>query len=69
MPGPEVEHFEAAAARHIGELAESLSDGTFQPHPVVRAELAKPSGGTRRLAIPAWPIASWSERCWPSWIR
>jgi group II intron reverse transcriptase/maturase len=50
--GPEVEHFEAAAARHVSELAASLSAGTFQPHPVVRAELAKPSGGTRRLAIP-----------------
>jgi len=50
--GPEVEHFEATAARHVSELAESLSDGTFQPHPVIRSELAKASGGIRRLAVP-----------------
>ena len=32
--GPEVERFEAAAARHVSELAEALGGGTFQPHPV-----------------------------------
>lgn len=51
--GPEVERFEAAAARNISELAASLADGTFQPSPVVRVEVAKPGGGVRRLAVPS----------------
>ncbi|HET9975608.1 MAG TPA: CRISPR-associated endonuclease Cas1 [Streptosporangiaceae bacterium] len=50
--GPEVDRFEAAAARHVSELAEVLRDGTFQPRPVVRMEIAKPGGGVRRLAVP-----------------
>jgi len=50
--GPEVERFEAAAARHVSELAEALGGGTFQPHPVARVEIAKPGGGVRRLAVP-----------------
>lgn len=50
--GPEVERFEAAAARNVSELARVLADGTFEPHPVTRAEIAKPRGGVRRLAIP-----------------
>ena len=51
--GPAVEHFEAAAARHVSELAESLANGTFEPQPVVRVEIAKHSGGVRRLAVPS----------------
>jgi len=51
--GAEVERFEAAAARKVSELAASLSDGTFQPSPVFRVEIAKPGGGVRRLAVPA----------------
>ena len=43
--GPEVERFEAAAARNISELAAALADGSFKPSPVVRVEIAKPSGG------------------------
>ena len=50
--GPEVDRFEAAAARKISELAATLSDGTFKPHPVVRVEIAKHGGGPRRLAVP-----------------
>lgn len=51
--GPEVDRFEAAAARHISELAKALEGGSFQPHPVVRVEIAKPDGGVRRLAVPS----------------
>jgi CRISPR-associated protein Cas1 len=51
--GPEVERFEAAAARHIARLAESLADGTFTPGPLTAVEIAKSAGGTRRLEIPA----------------
>ena len=50
--GPEVDQFEAAAARRISELARELEDGSFSPHPVVRVEIAKASGGMRRLAVP-----------------
>src|SRR5580700_4141825 len=50
--GPEVDRFEAAAARHVSELAEALRNGSFQPRPVVRVEIAKPVGGVRRLAVP-----------------
>src|SRR4051812_34701732 len=50
--GVEVEQFEAAAARHVSELAGALADGTFAPRPVVRVEIAKPGGGIRKLAVP-----------------
>ena len=50
--GPEVERFEAAAARRISELSVSLAHGTFQPSAVMRVEIAKPSGGVRPLAVP-----------------
>jgi hypothetical protein len=29
--GPEVDQFEAAAARHVSELAAALADGSFEP--------------------------------------
>jgi CRISPR-associated protein Cas1 len=51
--GPEVERFEAAAARRISELAASLADGTWEPSPVVRVEIAKSAGGLRRLGVPS----------------
>ena len=51
--GPVVERFEAAAAQQVSEMAQALTDGTFEPQPVVRVEIAKPSGGIRRLAIPS----------------
>ncbi len=52
VAGAEVEQFEAAAARRISQLAESLADATFSPHPVLRVEIAKQGGGVRRLAVP-----------------
>jgi CRISP-associated protein Cas1 len=51
--GPEVDRFEAAAARRVSELARALADGMFEPDPVVRVEIAKPGGGVRRLAVPS----------------
>ncbi|MEO3858501.1 reverse transcriptase domain-containing protein [Acrocarpospora sp. B8E8] len=50
--GPEVERFEAAAARKISALAEELADGSFTPSPVIHVEIAKPSGGARILGVP-----------------
>jgi retron-type reverse transcriptase len=42
--GPEVDRFEAAAARNVSQLAEALASGKFEPHPVVRVDIAKQSG-------------------------
>jgi group II intron reverse transcriptase/maturase len=50
--GPEVERFEAAAARKVSDLAAALAAGSFKPSPVVRVEIAKETGGVRRLAVP-----------------
>jgi CRISPR-associated protein Cas1 len=50
--GPELDRFEASAARRISDLAERLAEGTWKPSPVVRVELAKPAGGLRRLGVP-----------------
>jgi CRISP-associated protein Cas1 len=50
--GPELERFEAAAARHVSQLAAELADGSFRPSPVIAVEIAKKSGGVRRLAVP-----------------
>ena len=49
--------------RKVGELAdylkqhwpairEQLLNGTYQPQPVKRVEIAKPDGGVRKLGIP-----------------
>jgi retron-type reverse transcriptase len=51
--GAEVERFEAAAARRVSQLAETLADGTFTPGPLMRIEIAKPAGGLRRLEVPS----------------
>src|SRR6266542_6364603 len=50
--GPEVERFEASAARRISDLAARLADGSWEPSPVVRVEVAKRAGGLRRLGVP-----------------
>jgi CRISPR-associated protein Cas1 len=53
LPDSEVERFEARAARRVSELAAALAGGEWQPSPVRRVEIPKPSGGTRKLGIPA----------------
>ena len=50
--GPEVERFEAAAARHVSELAGELRNGAFEPLPVVRVEIAKRNGGSASSRFP-----------------
>jgi len=52
VAGAEVERFEAAAARKISMLATDLGDGSWEPSPVVRVEVAKPDGGFRQLGVP-----------------
>jgi len=49
---PELDRFEAGAARHVSRLATELADGSFRPSPVVAVEIAKKDGGVRRLAVP-----------------
>src|SRR5258708_3407857 len=51
--GAAVEQFEAAAGGNISKLAGALPDDTFEPQPVVRVAVAKPGGGTRKLAVPS----------------
>ena len=37
---------------HWTEIRESVMEGTYQPEPVLRVEIPKPSGGVRLLGIP-----------------
>ncbi|HUY48722.1 MAG TPA: CRISPR-associated endonuclease Cas1 [Streptosporangiaceae bacterium] len=53
VAGPEIDRFEASAARRISQLAGELTDGTFSPQPAVAVEIAKGGGGVRRLAVPS----------------
>ncbi len=52
---PELEQFEADAARRVSHLAVALAEGEWRPLPAHQLEISKPSGGTRRLTIP--PLA------------
>jgi group II intron reverse transcriptase/maturase len=52
-PDPEVDAFEADAARRLDQLASMLAEGTWCPSPVRRVEISKPSGGTRVLGVPS----------------
>lgn len=52
-PRPEVDAFEAQAARHVARISGALIDGTWSPDPAHAFDVAKPRGGTRRLAIPS----------------
>ncbi|HMH93691.1 MAG TPA: reverse transcriptase domain-containing protein, partial [Streptosporangiaceae bacterium] len=53
VSGPQIDRFEAAAARRVSDLAGELADGTFRPQPAVAIEIAKSGGGVRRLAVPS----------------
>ena len=37
---------------HWTEIRESVMEGNYQPLPVLRKEIPKPSGGTRNLGVP-----------------
>lgn len=47
-----VEELPAYLKEHWPRLREALLDGTYQPAPVRRVEIPKPSGGKRKLGIP-----------------
>jgi len=48
-----IDEFPDFARDNWNAIRESLSDGSYQPLPVKRVDIPKPSGGTRPLGIPA----------------
>ncbi|WP_377292719.1 CRISPR-associated endonuclease Cas1 [Rhizobium sp. SG2393] len=51
--GVTVEQFQRAAAMQVGRLSTALAEGHYRPSPLRHVDIPKPSGGTRRLSIPA----------------
>jgi len=47
-----IENFPEFARAQWDSIRESLMAGTYQPSPVKRVEIPKPTGGTRPLGIP-----------------
>ena len=47
-----VENLREYLKLHWAEIKEKLQNGTYQPQPVRRVEIAKPGGGVRKLGIP-----------------
>ena len=47
-----IEDFPEFARAQWGNIRDSLMAGTYQPSPVKRVEIPKPTGGTRPLGIP-----------------
>jgi len=52
MDGMTVEDFMAYAREHWASIREAIRAGTYQPRPVKRVEIPKPTGGLRPLGIP-----------------
>jgi RNA-directed DNA polymerase len=52
IDGMTIEEFPAFARDHWHEILDSLMADTYQPSPVRRAEVPKPTGGLRPLGIP-----------------
>jgi RNA-directed DNA polymerase len=48
-----ITQFEARKEDYLDLLHRKLRDGTYQPKPVKRVEIAKSDGGVRKLGIPA----------------
>ncbi len=51
QPGSAVLGFEHRALHNLTDLAGALEDGSYQPKPMTRITIAKPTGGTRDLAV------------------
>ena len=47
-----IENFPEFARAQWDRIRDSLMAGTYQPYPVKRVEIPKPTGGTRPLGIP-----------------
>jgi RNA-directed DNA polymerase len=52
VDGMTIEDYPAYAEAHWEEIRQTLMDGTYQPQPVRRVAIPKPSGGERLLGIP-----------------
>jgi RNA-directed DNA polymerase len=52
IDGLRIEDFAAFACAHWPAIRQALRDGTYQPQPVRRVTIPKPSGGERLLGIP-----------------
>jgi RNA-directed DNA polymerase len=52
VDGMTVDELPECFGHHEAELREQLLEGTFQPQPVRRVEIAKPDGEMRKLGIP-----------------
>ena len=53
VDGQTVEAFEADLEREVRRLEEELRAKTYRPQPVRRVEIPKPTGGVRKLGVPA----------------
>lgn len=53
LDGVGIKAFAANAERLLAGLSRSLFAGTYRPRSLLKVEIAKPSGGVRRLAVPA----------------
>ena len=52
IDGMTVKELPGYLAKHWPTLRDQLLQGTYQPQPVKRVEIAKPDGGVRELGIP-----------------
>ena len=52
IDGMSIDEFPEFARAQWDRIRESLLAGTYQPSPVKRVEIPKPTGGTRSLGIP-----------------
>ena len=52
IDGMRIEDFTEFARSHWADIRQALFDGTYQPQPVRRVLIPKPSGGERALGIP-----------------
>jgi len=69
--GMSVERLPGYLRKHWPELREQLLNGTYQPQPVKRVAIPKPSGGIRNLGIPTvldrfiqQAVLAVLQRCW-----
>ena len=53
LDGVDIEAFAADAERRIAGLSRGLFAGLYRPRRLLKVEIAKPTGGTHRLAVPA----------------
>jgi CRISPR-associated protein Cas1 len=53
IDGLDIQAFAADAERRLAGLSRGLFGGLYRPRRLLKVEIAKPSGGVRRLAVPA----------------